>query len=128
MYDNRSTIFNQDKNRLGAAAGQSQGFPSLLSVIQEDEDAMCDDIVLQPSVPSSSCGAGQESQNIVTDLKTCKIKKSSQKSIKSLAKVVDDEDCFVDEDALMNEPLQLITRNRAMKVDSGLIRQQQPAV
>ena len=40
----------------------------------------------------------------------------------------DDDDFDFDESSLMNEPLQLITNNRGMKVDSGLLRQKMPAV
>lgn len=122
MYDNGLTKLTQDVKRVGATPARN--FASLLSVIKEDEDAMCDDIILPQEQPSTKHSL--QRCNAVTV--SAHHNKQSLKGLKGLARAADDDDCFIDEDVLMNEPLQLITRNKAMRVDSGLLRLQQPAV
>ena len=113
MYNNRSNNITQESNNK-FGAGSSSNFASLLSVIKQDEDAMEED--LAPQFQTS--GLNDQTINSVTDSV-----KATKDSMKGLAKAGDDDDCFVDEDALMSEPLQLISRNKAMKVESGLLRQ-----
>ena len=63
-------------------------------------------------------------QNNVTDLKSSISRSGLSRAINK----ADDDDCFVDEDTMMSTPLQLISRDKAMKLDSGLLRQNLPAV